>query len=74
MTEEKKKNRKLASVTKAELYDYLISHYVNAQESVSSNDDTPAIYQLSVIISLPRSELTDIIRKDLIKEREKKWN
>jgi hypothetical protein len=44
MTEERKKNRKPASVTKAELYDYLISHYVNAQESVFSDDGISAIY------------------------------
>lgn len=73
-TKEKKKNCKNdCFVSKAELYDYLISHYVNAQESVSSDDDALAIYQLNLIISLPRSELTDIIKKDLIKGRNKKW-
>lgn len=72
---EKKKNCKNDHfVSKAELYDYLISHYVSAQESVSSDYNAPAVYQLNVTISLPRSELTNIIRKDLIKKREKKWN
>lgn len=73
MTKEKKKSHKHNSISKAELYDYLISHYVNAQASVSSDDDASAIYQLNLIISLPRSELTDIIKKDLIKGRNKKW-
>lgn len=62
MTKEKKKNRKPASVTKAELYDYLISHYVNA---VFSNDNISTIYQLNVTISLPRSDKSDIILREL---------
>lgn len=65
MTEERKKNRKPASVTKAELYDYLISHYVNAQESVFSDDGISAIYQLNITISLPRSDKSDIILREL---------